>query len=588
MKDLMQNPGRFNLTMVEVLLVLNLAARIGVESGRLPDLVFAGDESQTVRPTDFEWAWLNDLVKTTLPGSTIEDLALDVNLRSPSLLAEVVDSTRNHYRLLSKADRPAGQIRTQADDTVVGRVIYSTHSDDDYIDDLLDLAEQIPSCAIVYPGAALPPAVLAIDGDSVALSAADAKGLDYETVIVMEAGALLNRLHNALPDDGAHPQGAVRARSMADHFRVAVSRSSYNLVLTDRENHLASLEAMMGRSWSMPLETVSFADLHDELVGDADDEQLLRAVVDEVHDLMAVDTERALLRARSASRRLERLSRLQTVPSNLRSSVDRIRGLSAVLILADRSGSGVPASDDELRSEAEIHLEAAGILEPLSAYLRLVELEAGRIALTSWSDEATKIAEAATASRPDLAAIAPFTVDRLDRLLARWVRTVVEAPLDQVAKRATLPSVVQSTVHQLGDAYQHLTTDVDRALSRWAMTCLDGGHPNQGLEILALQKEVDRAVKAMCLEALGLCDVAMEEYLLAGMTAEAVRCARRSGQLDRAAQIHGAKTDAVARSIQLMRDLTSRLAALTDEQLLPEEVSRLSQDVDKLREGTGH
>ena len=70
-----------DLTPIEALLVVELAARVG----RDMSLLVAGDEAQTVRPTDFEWGWFQDLVHHRIASP--QDFKLQVNLRSPLRLS---------------------------------------------------------------------------------------------------------------------------------------------------------------------------------------------------------------------------------------------------------------------------------------------------------------------------------------------------------------------------------------------------------------------------------------------------------------------------------------------------------------------
>src|SRR5207245_4995409 len=51
-----------DLTPIEALVFVLLAEAIQKHHGSSPTLLIAGDEAQTVRPTDFEWGWLNDLL----------------------------------------------------------------------------------------------------------------------------------------------------------------------------------------------------------------------------------------------------------------------------------------------------------------------------------------------------------------------------------------------------------------------------------------------------------------------------------------------------------------------------------------------
>jgi len=571
-----------DLTPIEALLVLNLVARIGVESGRLPQLMFAGDESQTVRPTEFEWAWLRDLVRAVLPNATFEDFSLDVNLRSPKLLAEVVEATKNQYRYLGKSDRPAGQMRTLADDSAEGRVIYATCASDDYFENLLDLAEQTPRCALIYPDSSLPDGISSIDDESVALSAAEAKGLDFETVVLVDAGERLKQMLQLLAVSKTEPKAKVRARSMADQFRVAVSRSTYNLVLVDREENLDAVEQAMDRPWTMPFERIEFADLHDELVGDVDDEQIVRSVVSEVEDLLLVNVQRALLRSRSASRRLDRLMNLQQVPSSLSMSVDRIRGLSAALALTDSTFLISSADRRALEVEARNHLDLAGLLKPLSAYMAMVALEANEVGSAVWDESVLKTIDEGASTRAQLAEAAPQVLDRLDRMLVRWVRSALEGPVNQIDKFEILASSTRDVVDQLGAAHQYLSKMVDSSCNRWALLCVEAGQPESGLKVLASQRDCDLFVRAMCNEAASRWAEAFDDFVGAGKEEDAVRCARKGGDYKAAQQLHGNQDDNVGRSLRFVEGLNSFVEGADEVELLPEEILQIKSNIDRL------
>ena len=68
-------------------MVIALARRIS--SRRHGSLLLAGDEAQTVRPTDFEWAWMNDMLHAMVGQP--QEFRLTVNLRSPRRIADVVN-----------------------------------------------------------------------------------------------------------------------------------------------------------------------------------------------------------------------------------------------------------------------------------------------------------------------------------------------------------------------------------------------------------------------------------------------------------------------------------------------------------------
>jgi len=541
--------------------------------------MLAGDESQTVRPTDFEWAWLRELINQVLPDATFDKVPLNENLRSPQLLAEVLDATSSQYRSLAKRDRPAGQRATRVDDLVPGRVIYATHPSDSYVDDLLDLAAQTPRCALVYPGAAVPDDIWIRDPDEIALSAVEAKGLDFETVVVVDAGSRQAELQRLLATVESEPQGEVRARSLLDQFRVAASRSTYNLVFIDREDHVEHLESVMGRPWTLDLERVEFADLHEELAGDADDEQLLRSMVNDIDDLLLDNVHRALLRSRSATRRLERMRRLQEVPVDLITEVHRVRGISAALTLAEPRSDLESSERDDLMDEAKSHLESAGLASPLSAYLDLVHLQHSPDAPAAWDPRTLTAVDVAVAGRSELEENVEILVDRLDRLVVRWVQQTCQAPRSQIEQFGNLITAMRGAVDQIAQPHHYVQNTIDDACSTWALVSNDAGRPQLGLDLISRARTINHGARARCLESLQRWAEAVDDYIAADQTAEAVRCARRGGDFERAAEIHGDHDDAVGRSIALVKALTTTIDSAGETALLPEEIARLNAAV---------
>ena len=77
-------------------------------------LLLAGDEAQTVRPTDFEWAWLNDMLHDSIGAP--QEFKLPVNLRSPRRIADLVNRAWDLYDHLSKQDRPSGNSYAEIDE----------------------------------------------------------------------------------------------------------------------------------------------------------------------------------------------------------------------------------------------------------------------------------------------------------------------------------------------------------------------------------------------------------------------------------------------------------------------------------------
>ena len=90
-----------DLTPIESMVLVELAA-----SRRRATVLIAGDEAQTVRPTDFDWGWFQDLLHARLASP--QEFRLPTNLRSPRPIARLVNAVWDLYVVVSKQDRPGG------------------------------------------------------------------------------------------------------------------------------------------------------------------------------------------------------------------------------------------------------------------------------------------------------------------------------------------------------------------------------------------------------------------------------------------------------------------------------------------------
>ena len=115
--------------MIEAALLVELARAVGRGRGKLPGFVAAGDEGQTVRPTDFDWGRAKDLLAERL--GTPEALDLACNLRSPRDVSILVQNTRSLYTALRRELRPRGQVLAESDDATVGEVLHEVAADED-------------------------------------------------------------------------------------------------------------------------------------------------------------------------------------------------------------------------------------------------------------------------------------------------------------------------------------------------------------------------------------------------------------------------------------------------------------------------
>ncbi|HUS08542.1 MAG TPA: hypothetical protein VMZ52_19715 [Bryobacteraceae bacterium] len=211
-----------DLTPLEAFVVSALARRLNAGSRPTPLLV-AGDEAQTVRATDFEWAWMNDMLHTSVGQP--QEFKLSVNLRSPRRIADLVNRAWDFYDYLHKQDRPSGTGYAEIDDDSPDQVLYATLPSSGLSSLLLELSRREGLALIAFDKTNLPAEALPF-----VLSPAEAKGLDFQSVCVVNGGSLLRRI----VDQRTPAAAASLAKRLAiDQLRVALSRPTERLLWLD-------------------------------------------------------------------------------------------------------------------------------------------------------------------------------------------------------------------------------------------------------------------------------------------------------------------------------------------------------------------
>ena len=198
-------------------------ARHAGSAGRHAPLLLAGDEAQTVRATDFEWAWLNDMLHDSMGAP--QEFKLPVNLRSPRRIADLVNRAWDLYDHLHKQDRPSGSGYAEIDDDSPDEVLYAAVRESDLPELLTDFSAREGLALIAFEKAGIPEKALAA-----VLSPAEAKGLDFHSVCLLNGGALLRRISD--PRAGG-PAGTLARRLAIDQLRVALSRPTERLIWVD-------------------------------------------------------------------------------------------------------------------------------------------------------------------------------------------------------------------------------------------------------------------------------------------------------------------------------------------------------------------
>jgi len=223
-----------DLTPIETFFIARLAKRLQELRGRPIPVLIAGDEAQTVRPTDFEWGWLNDIFHTEIATPSVHKLS--ANLRSPRQIAELINKVWDLYAHLEKRDRPSGQGWASIEDDATDQILYCAAAPGEDLTTLLADLQSREGLAIVSFADSQPN----IPG---ALTPSEIKGLDFHSVCVIDPGAQLEKVKTTRFN---HADIESLTRRLAiDQLRVAVSRPTERLIWLDISPNPARLGASL-------------------------------------------------------------------------------------------------------------------------------------------------------------------------------------------------------------------------------------------------------------------------------------------------------------------------------------------------------
>ncbi len=240
-----------DLTGLELNVILELCKAIERASGRRPFLLMAGDEGQTVRPSGFKWNSTADLINERVGPP--ERFQLQDSVRYPSRIAEVLERAAKLYGSLTKDERPRRQTKGATDDHRLANIFHvSTHDPVDGVELLRNLTGK-DGTAVIYASEDIPAWAMEQVGQGI-LTPVEAKGLEYQTVCVINPGYQLRMIVQASrgTDD---PFESLYRRTQIDQLRVAMSRATETLVFVDigaTEEDVAESRKILGypASWN--------------------------------------------------------------------------------------------------------------------------------------------------------------------------------------------------------------------------------------------------------------------------------------------------------------------------------------------------
>ncbi|MBI3282350.1 MAG: hypothetical protein HYZ57_21230 [Acidobacteria bacterium] len=559
-----------DLTPLESFVVLQLAAAINRRRRTAIPLLLAGDEAQTVRPTDFEWAWMSELLHHLV--GTPSEFKLSTNLRSPERIARLVNRVWDLYALIEKRDRPSGTGYAEIEDDATDQLLYCTAAPGADLQTLLENLAAREGLALIALDeetiAAIPPTVR-----SAVLTPQEVKGLDFHCVCILDGGRHLRRIVED-KDYLLTNLESLRKRLLIDALRVALSRPTARLIWLDIEPTPRVVhESLQFLNYGISAGAVAPA---------------IPPAVMKTLDEESLDLEERILRCQQDARQF-----LQVRPELAWS-----RAQQAVALLGDLA-SPAAISDESLRAAvydtaAEIcfclawrHAELPPELGHPNLFLeaRQAVARAGRLGLGAViggidaftrgraDDRLGLLGELAGLITHYTHEIQPWLLIEIGDKAAQWV-SELESALS-VGDNAVILSKILPPFYdalKLPDAEARK----ERLQQRSLQILLKTKKYAAALTILERQPRKDHRLEAMCLEGLGRHGDAAHAYRQAGDLKEALKCYRAVPDFDAAlALIREVSDHPAAQSYEWL----ARLRALIAEK--PEKFNRVMQASEK-------
>lgn len=552
-----------DLLPIEYALVVELARACQLEGGTGTELVLAGDEAQTVGDSGFKFGELHDYVHERFARP--RSLHLATNLRSPSLIASVVNNAHGLYGEFEKDARPKGSQKAQADDPYLGDLVLCEGWRDpqSVIDVLLWLAEQ-PDAVVV---AVDPSDIDTVSGghagrlsESILLPW-QVKGLEWSLACVIVPSRTISAIQEMRRGSDTTMSG-LRLRRSADGLRVAVSRATERLVLLEVDQRGADLtQSVLLRGDDVGsgaaddrVQRLSPEELRDMVIREESlsPEEFVQHLADEARKLVDTDSRRAIRRARQAVTRLGN----PDVPGSVSDEDVRAHVHRTFAYVSFRSF---------LTGRVHADADAGASARDAVRGLRL----SGD---TSAADAVDALGNLLKESRPSKrAALLKIAAAGLSSMNGDWAREIRECLLPDlrsllaeqsdagwIAEGATPRSHEDLRfICQAADAPEAISGMVDPAVLRWAETLLRVSKYEAALDLFAAHPAQPRAQRVRCYEALGRWAEAAELHEVGGDLFHALRCYREAGEIDRALRCAERADPAVFRELGELRSLLS-------------------------------
>lgn len=219
-----------DLTMLELQVFVELCKAIHKSSGLAPLILMAGDEGQTVRPSGFEWARVNTQIRDGLEQNA-ENIPLAESVRYPGAIAEVLDRASDLYSTVQRSSRPRKQSKSNSIDYRQAHLFHINVKMEDDPNLLIRELLETEKCTIICPAEEFPD-WLDEDNRSAVLSPMESKGLEFQTVCILDPGKEISSITEE-DKNNRNKFENLNLRTRIDQLRVAISRATETIVFID-------------------------------------------------------------------------------------------------------------------------------------------------------------------------------------------------------------------------------------------------------------------------------------------------------------------------------------------------------------------
>ncbi len=561
-----------DLTPLETLLLIELAAANRQKLSSRVAFLGAGDEAQTVRPTDFEWGWFHDLLHAKL-GSPA-DFELRANLRSPRRIADLVNRVWTLYGHVGKHERPSGSARADLDDEAGDEILFCAAAPGPDLNNLLHAFSQREGLAIVNLGETVP-AWIPETVRPYVTTPLDIKGLDFHSVCVLNGGSFLQRIQSS---EREHAIADLSRRVAIDQLRVAVSRPAERLYWLDVDPSGGALAAssQLLSDWPSALENASpvapeaaLKTLEEETLGTAERIRLCEA---DARQFLDIKPDIAYSRALQAVMLLGRESPAAEVDAALRRSTHLAFSEVAFRLAFRKPVLSPQLGRPDLYREAAHHAQIAG-----DGDLARIIIEIARIQAHEGEPEPIFLATF-LALRYVKDPLPSWLRIEVRERAAYWIELIEKRALDSPsAGDAARTIAAVATLFELPGAEDRIR----RARRHAAKTLVHLGFAKQALELGVGADEWDPMLRAKAIELIGRLEEAATAYIDAGSPADALRCYRSIPDFDKALELAGrmekSPATATLQWLDKMRRTAEERPAEFNKVILPAEKKHLEQ-----------